>query len=127
MSTVRQLPGETGVIVTLRGEPYRMDMNFNALALIEEETGISLMSGADLKAALSSVKNIRVIIWACLVDHQPNMTKQDVGRLCGLDNMNELLAAIDAVISQALPNAKNSDTPNGTGKRKAKSTPPLRG
>lgn len=69
---------EPEVTIELGGETRTLRVDFNTLALIEERTGKTVQQMSDWKSIKS--KELRSIIWACLVDSDPSLTEQQVGR-----------------------------------------------
>lgn len=77
---------------------FRLCLDFNALALVEERTGISLTNPGDIFKVLS-VSKIRTLYWAAIQAHQPVEYEGDEGLLAigSLLNFKNSGSACDAV------------------------------
>lgn len=69
--------GVQKVIPIMLDRPRELYLDANALALLEEETGLNVMRG---EFRPNSAKMIRLFFWACLVQDDPSLTLEDVGR-----------------------------------------------
>ena len=91
--------------------PRTLLFDFNALALFEEATGLSVLAGG---MTVGSVRELRAFLWAGLRHEDPDLTLEDVGRMVHSGNMAALMAQITAALSLAMPKASEpEDEPVG--------------
>lgn len=77
-------------MIIFQGKEYPLKFDFNALCKVEDVLNISI---ADLETN-SSLRVLRVLVWAGLLDAIPNLTIEEAGEACqetGLDNLQELV------------------------------------
>ena len=80
--------------IQLAGETYQLIFDMNALAALEEE-GVEL---ENLDATRTNFSLVRLMVWAGMRTHHPEMTLADVGaRIMPMD-----LARINSVLQQAI-------------------------
>jgi hypothetical protein len=70
---------EDGEKIVVLDRERRLRMDFNALARAEEVTGKSFLDAETWKNLKAS--DYRAIAWACLLDEDPSLTIEQVGRL----------------------------------------------
>ncbi len=83
----------------------RLSFNFNAMALVEEKTGMSMLTGEVFQHP--SAKNTTVLLWAALLENHPEYEGDEgldaVGTYLNLTNAKDALAAIQAAFVASLP------------------------
>lgn len=84
-------------------------LDLNAMVRYEEVTGKSLFKGIDLNNM--GAKELRALIWACLVHEDSNLTLKDVGAWINADNMTAFAQKLDAAVSNAVPEKKGDSDP----------------
>lgn len=74
-------PQRGTVEVELDGKPHQLRYTLNALAEIENRLG--LQSIDEVLTALKglSMRSLRTLLWAGLLDQRPELSEQDVGRM----------------------------------------------
>jgi len=72
--------------------PRNLRITFNTLVEIEQETGKSIMDRATWLEL--GVRDLRIILWAALKHEDPSLTIDDVGRMLGPQNMEDVANAI---------------------------------
>jgi hypothetical protein len=92
---VLSVEGERGEVKEFS---FRLCLDFNALALVEEHTGISLTTPADIFKVLT-VSRVRILYWAALQAYQPGEYEgvdglRAIGSLLSFKNSG---AAVDGV------------------------------
>lgn len=84
---------------------FRLVFDFNALALVEEKTGYSLLSGTIFNHL--DVRVSTVLFWAAVQQRQPEYAGDEglkvVGTLLSLKNINDAQLAVQEAFLQALP------------------------
>lgn len=98
------------VSVSLGGRLRHFRCDFNALAMVEEHAGVNLIEDKDAILKLS-IRKIRVLAWAFLLDEDPDLTIQQVGRMLAVGNSNDVVTKI--------VEALNLSAAEGTGDPKA--------
>lgn len=94
--------------VTLQagGAIYRLQLSFNALAVLKRETGLSIQGlikafkdqGDDIDPDL-----LCVLVWAGTQDHHPEMTKAQAAGLFPDGGLEELLEKVQEMFAVAFP------------------------
>ena len=94
-------------------------LNLNAMILYEEKTGKRIWDiGKDM-----SITEMRTLLWACLVQEDPDLDTETVGHWVDISNLNDIRKALFQTYSEAMPEVKldeQSDPkdealPSGTG------------
>lgn len=89
-------------MIKLRGEAkmdngYTVRIDMNALAEFEEATGKKALTVlTQMGKGDPSIRDMRALLWACLVTAQPEITLAEAGDLLNEGGMDALLAAINA-------------------------------
>ena len=84
-----------------------LKFDLNAFAELEDIYG-------DINTAFEamqkgSIKAIRAMLWAGLVHEDKSLTIEQVGEMVHLGNMNEVMGAITKAISEAMPEASETE------------------
>jgi len=82
-------------------------LDLNAMVEFEDATGKSLLSAASLSKM--GMKEIRALLWACLIHEDEKLTIKQVGALVHASNLEEISASIEQAFSSAMPE-KTEDT-----------------
>lgn len=90
--TVKQNPTLPKVSVIVGGTEYSLCFSFNALATAESLTGLNLLRSLDFQNI--SAVTFRALLFASLLDGQPELTLQDAGSLITAKNAPELMSAV---------------------------------
>jgi hypothetical protein len=99
---------EPEVKILLGGKERTMRLDFNALALIEERTGRSIMSMADWKSMNS--RDIRSLVWASLVHEDESLTESQIGKWLSL----QMLPIVMKAFSEAMHISMKGELPPAT-------------
>lgn len=92
-----------GVKIELGGKERTMILDLNAMATYEEVTGKSLFN-ADMKSI--GAKELRALLWACLIHEDESLTLKQVGAWITGDNMGEVAQKLSAARGEAIPESK---------------------
>lgn len=99
--TVQTEEGETQL-------SFRLLFDFNALALVEETTGYSLLTGAIFKHLNASISS--VLFWAAVQAHSPEYAGPDgleaIRSMLNLRNYDLAQQAVQEAFIQSLPEAQ---------------------
>ncbi|MCL5290561.1 MAG: hypothetical protein M1489_05990 [Firmicutes bacterium] len=76
-------------------------LDLNAMVTFEQETGKSLMEGADLSKM--GMIEFRALLWACLIHEDESLTLKNVGAMVHPGNMEEVSNAIAKAFEAATP------------------------
>jgi hypothetical protein len=119
--------------VTLDGKAYVLRYRAYAFIFYAEKTGGDLLADLrDVATGLSSLQSaatgggalsigpvfakIRDILWAGLADAQPDLQRDQVARLFGFSDLNELaplmMAALNLSLPQTVPDRPTAAAPN---------------
>ena len=77
----------------------KLCFDLNAMAEFEEVTGKSIFQTLEQMTA----KDLRALLWACLIDEDPTLTIKDVGRMVTPDKIEEINKSISEAVKQAMP------------------------
>ena len=77
------------------GVAYTLALDFNALCVFEERAGMSAFAALDQMETDVSAVQMRLLLWAMMQAHHPDLALEDVGTLIGTD----LDVALDAIAS----------------------------
>ena len=95
--------------VELGGKERTLRVDFNALALIEERTGKSVMNLQDFKTMKST--DIRSIVWACLVHEEPALTETEVGKMLTMATLPKVLSAFTEAMTRSMRGNTPEESP----------------
>jgi len=95
--------------IKLKGKKYTYDLNLNAMANFEKETGKSLTAiGED-----ATITDIRALLWAGLNEGE-EIGIEAVGKLVDINNIEEVSEKIMQLYESAMPDeGKNKISPIG--------------
>ncbi len=96
------------VKVTLAGNEYKLKFTLNSMIKFEEETGKQIMEPGALDNM--NMKELRVMLWACIKSDEKQLTLDEVGEMIELDQLTE--------ITEALTQAFEVSTPESTSEGK---------
>ena len=85
-----------------------LKLDLNAMVAFEDATGKSLFN---FKVNNISSKDIRALLWSCLIRDDKTLTLEQVGELVTFDNMNLISEKIQEVFEATMPEAKEDDAP----------------
>jgi len=97
-----------GVKITLDKE-RTLKLTLNAMVDFEEATGKSLMRGT-FKSSKMSPRELRVMLWACLRDEDPELTQEQVGSWITVGNLMEVTAKLNEAFEVAMPESGGKQT-----------------
>lgn len=92
-------------IITLDRE-RRLRLTMNSLVAIEEQTGQGMDEFArqlSAKGGKLRVSDIRLLLWAMLIDEDPTLTVQAVGSMIPMDRLGEIAQTVTGVFAEAMP------------------------
>lgn len=97
-----------GVKITL-DKVRTLKLDLNAMAAFEEATGKSLTDGS-FKSRNMSPKNLRAMLWACLVHEDDTLTEQQVGSMVTVSNIMEIAGKLNEAFEVAMPESGDKQT-----------------
>lgn len=89
------------IAVELGGQKRFLRFDFNALAALEERTGMNVLNDAvwrDINA-----RNLRAFVWAALLHEDPTLTEDQVGSWMTIATMGELVTVIQKAFQSSFP------------------------
>jgi hypothetical protein len=99
-------PALPRVPVTIDGETYHLEYNFNSIAIAEEHTGLNLFNSFDFRGL--SVVKFRAMLWSSLLVDRPEITIEEAGDLVRYDTLPILtLALVEAWLNSRPEIAKD--------------------
>lgn len=98
---VKMNKAKPGVKISLdRERTLRFDLN--AMVTFEETTGKSLSEGLFRDGKVSS-KDLRAMLWACLVHEDDALTEKQVGSWISMSNIVEIASKLNEAFMVAMP------------------------
>ncbi len=96
--------------VTLMLDKERtISLSLNAMVLFEDKTGRSLLDGAF--QGTTNAKELRTLLWACLIEDDPSVTEQMVGQWINIGNIVSITEQLNKAIELAMPDKKGEAVP----------------
>lgn len=103
--------GEIPVVAD--GVSYTLRLGMNAIVEIESSLDIGIAQVTELFAGEGlKVGNMRLVLWAALREHHPDLTIEDAGEIMGHIGLAETIAKLGAALEAAFPNAKEDKKPS---------------
>lgn len=87
-----------------------MRMDFNTIVRVSDALGINMMTD-EVDMSKMSVSNLRQFLWAFLVDDDPELTPEDVGRIVHPGNVAMFMQAIPKLQAVAVGKAPRAVKP----------------
>lgn len=84
-------------------------LDLNAMVEFEEMTGKSLISGVNMQDL--AIKDIRILLWACLMHEDEDLTLKQVGAMFSIENMEEIGSILEKAFATAMPASKGKQPP----------------
>jgi hypothetical protein len=81
----------------------QLRFTLNALELIEDNLGVPLAKMAEIEM---KIKNVKVILWAGLLDEDKDLTVEYVGGLVDLDNFEYVQEQLGKAFGGTVKNSK---------------------
>lgn len=94
------------VKVTLDKE-RTLKFDLNSMVAFEEATGKSLMDET-FDSEDMSTKDLRAMLWACLLPEDDTLTEKQVGSFLTPDNMLEIISKLGETFDVAMPGGKEA-------------------
>lgn len=82
--------------------------DLNAMVAFEGATGRNLMDGT-FDSSNMSTKDLRAMLWACLVHEDDALTEKQVGSWITPDNMLEVASKLNEAFEAAMPESKGKE------------------
>ena len=95
-----------GIAILLDKERH-LKFDLNAMAAYEEATGESLLGG--LAKESIGARQLRALLWACLIHEDEKLTLKEVGSWINTDNIEEISGRISAAFQSAIPESEESE------------------
>lgn len=93
-----------GVTITLDKERV-LKLDLNAMVTFEEATGKSLMGGT-FKSKDMTPRDLRAMLWACLIHEDEALTEQQVGSWITVSNLMEVTGKLNEAFEVAMPESE---------------------
>ncbi|HCO90501.1 MAG TPA: hypothetical protein DIT40_05965 [Alphaproteobacteria bacterium] len=107
---------------------YSLQFTANGLCELESEAGCSaivFLKKLDAAGEDLNFSDIRLLFWAGLQEHHPDLTLRDAGRvITDLGGLEPAMTLVEQAVTLAFPDAKAGGS--GTGKRKGSAKPKAR-
>lgn len=100
----KELKSQTEKITLKDGEEYTLEFTLNALIEIEDLFG-SISEVYKIFEEFN-LKKLRGLLYAGLVEHQPEMTERKVGSLLDMKQLAETVEILSTAFSKAFPDVE---------------------
>jgi len=111
MGKVADIKETTGKITLADGKEYVIGWQFRSLEALEEQYGDANLAIEAYERG--SLKARKLVIWAALVPHNPEMTPEMVSSLLPLRGLTEIYTEVARVIMANSPEGAAGDEKNG--------------
>ena len=101
MSNLRDAKPRVKTITLNDGVEREICFTLNAMAELEERYGSVDAAFAALNTG--SVKAVRCLLWAGMIDTDENLTEQQVGKLIDIDCLNRIMDDLNAAMEEDMP------------------------
>ena len=101
MSNLRDAKPRVKTITLNDGVEREICFTLNAMAELEERYGSVDAAFAALNTG--SVKAVRCLLWAGMIDTDENLTEQQVGKLIDIDCLNRIMDDLSAAMEEDMP------------------------
>ena len=108
MSNLRDAKPRVKTITLNDGVEREIRFTLNAMAELEERYGSVDAAFAALNTG--SVKAVRCLLWAGMIDTDENLTEQQVGKLIDIDCLNRIMDDLNAAMEEDMPIEATSTT-----------------
>lgn len=93
-------------------KPRRLLIDFNAMCSFEEAAGKAFLEFADsMTAGTASMKDVRALLWACLIHEDESLTVNRVGELFNYSSVQEVIIKLLDAFKANMPDKKEGDRP----------------
>ncbi len=101
------------VALTAGDKEYRVSYGVNALCELEEafDKSVQKIVDQDLNGANVSMRAVRRVVWAGLIDQHPEITLKEAGAIADSAGVQACMDAISAAFKLAFPEAKGPKNP----------------
>ena len=106
-SKPKQNPALPRVPITLNGEEFVLQYDFNAIAVAEELTGLNLFSTFDFTHL--SVTKFRAMLFATLLHNHPNMTLEKAGSFVNAFTLADITVKMVEAWHASRPEVKEAE------------------
>jgi hypothetical protein len=91
-----------GIPIEAGGKAYRLAYTTNAICALEEKSGLGI---SELTAGMGDGKltRVRLLFWGALVEHHPETTLQDAGRIIDAVGFAAAAPLIGRVLAHSFP------------------------
>lgn len=107
-------PFKGEVAIEVDGQSHKLSYSVNAIIELEEALGKPLEEIVAMMNGAPRLRDMRVMFWAALIDHQPGVTLEDAKRILSRMSPNEMGEAIGRALTHSLPASEDggaSDRP----------------
>lgn len=102
---VNENKANPGVKISLDKE-RTLKLDLNAMVAFEEVTGKSLMKGT-FKSKDMTPRDLRVMLWACLLHEDEELTEKQVGSWVTVGNLMEVTGKLNEAFEVAMPEGES--------------------
>jgi hypothetical protein len=92
-----------GIPIMLDKERH-MVLSLNAMIQFRDATGHDILKGFDSSGG--TIEETRALLWACLIDEDPELTQEQVGALVTIQNYMTISEALAQALTVSQPTGK---------------------
>ncbi|WP_421930131.1 hypothetical protein [Nitratireductor rhodophyticola] len=114
-----------GVTLKAGEKSYTLSFSINAMCELEDSFGKPVMEVIEdfqmmgANGAAPSIKTVRTLIWAALIDHHPEMSVEDAGRITLDVDVNTVMEKVGLALQRAFPSQEGEQGKANPPKAKA--------
>ncbi len=98
-TSVMRKKADPTVEIELGGKKRKLVFDLNAFSLLEEATGKNMLAGELF--VKPSLTDIVKFIWAGLQHHEEGITRKEIGKMAGVEDIPRFMEAIQAAFGNA--------------------------
>jgi len=112
MSNIKDVKPRVKTITLNDGVEREVRFTLNAMAELEERYGS--VDAAFKAMDEGSIKAVRFVLWAGLMEASPELTEMQVGSLIDMQLINEIMESISGALGEDMPDTDNATNTGGT-------------
>lgn len=105
MSKLNQVKRKAVKVVLSDGKEREIKFTLNAMAELEDKYGS--VEEAFKQLEKGSIKAIRFMLWASIIDEDEELTERQIGNLIDMNSIKEIMDALSTASDQDMPQAED--------------------
>lgn len=105
MSKLNQVKRKAVKVVLSDGKEREIKFTLNAMAELEDKYGS--VEEAFKQLEKGSIKAIRFMLWASIIDEDEDLTEKQIGNLIDMNSIKEIMDALNSASDQDMPQVED--------------------